>query len=152
MTLDLPKPIAAYFAADSADSEAVSQCFTENALVKDEGHTYQGRAAIKNWKADVSTKFQYTSAPFACERKDGRMVVTSRLTGNFPGSPVNLRFFFELEATRSRRWKSSVSAARRRKEDAHVRHLRHTRCSNDPLSALKIGDMPEPAMREDGCA
>ena len=97
MTLNLPKPIAAYFTADKADSDAVSMCFTENALVKDEGHTYQGRAAIKKWKADASTKYQYTSEPFACEKKDGVTVVSSRLTGNFPGSPVNLRFFFKLE-------------------------------------------------------
>ena len=100
MTLTLTKPIAVYFIADKADSEAVSQCFTENAVVKDEGHTYQGRAAIKKWKADASTKYQYTCEPFACEEKDGRTVVTSRLTGNFPGSPVNLRFFFELEGDR----------------------------------------------------
>ena len=97
MTLNLPKPIAAYFTADKGDSEAVSQCFTDNAVVKDEGHTYHGRAAIKQWKADASTKYQYTSEPFACEQKDGKIVVTSRLTGNFPGSPVDLRFFFELE-------------------------------------------------------
>jgi hypothetical protein len=97
MTLTLPKPIAAYFAADTADSEAVSQCFAENAVVKDEGHTYQGRAAIKKWKADASTKYQYTSVPFACEQKGGKFVVTSHLTGNFPGSPVDLRFFFKLE-------------------------------------------------------
>src|SRR5712672_3044586 len=93
MTLNLPKPIAAYFTADKAGSEAVSQCFTENAVVKDEGHTYQGQAAIKKWKADASTKYQYTSEPFACEEKAGRTIVTSRLTGNFPGSPVDLRFF-----------------------------------------------------------
>ena len=97
MTLTLTKPIAAYFIADKTDSEAVSQCFTESAVVKDEGHTYQGRAAIKKWKADASTKYQYTCEPFACEEKDGRTVVTCRLTGNFPGSPVGLRFFFELE-------------------------------------------------------
>ena len=97
MTLDLPKSITAYFAADKGDAEAVAQCFTQSAIVKDEGHTYQGRAAIKQWKADASAKYQYTSEPFACERKDGKVVVTSRLTGNFPGSPVNLRFFFELE-------------------------------------------------------
>jgi hypothetical protein len=97
MTLDLPEPIAAYFTADKGDSDAVSKCFTANAIVKDEGHTYNGRAAIQKWKADSSTKYQYTSEPFACERKDERTVVTSRLTGNFPGSPVNLRFFFELE-------------------------------------------------------
>jgi SnoaL-like domain len=98
MQLDLPKPIAAYFTTDKGNSEAVSQCFAEKAVVKDEGHTYVGRAAIKQWKADGSTKYQYTSEPFACEEKDGKLVVTSRLTGNFPGSPVNLRFFFELEA------------------------------------------------------
>ncbi len=93
----LPKPIATYFAADRGDSTTFSQCFTENAVVKDEGHTYKGRAAIKKWKEDASTKYQYTSEPFACEQKDGRTIVTSQLTGNFPGSPVDLRFFFELE-------------------------------------------------------
>src|SRR6201981_1877028 len=90
----LPKPITAYFTADGGDGEAVSQCFTENAVVKDEGRTYNGRAAIRKWKADASTKYQYTSEPFASERKDGMTVVTCRLTGNFPGSPVDLRFFF----------------------------------------------------------
>ena len=97
MTLELPEPVATYFIADKGDSEAVSQCFTENASVKDEGHTYKGRAAVKKWKAEASTKYQYTSEPLACEHKDGKFVVTSRLTGNFPGSPVNLRFFFGLE-------------------------------------------------------
>jgi hypothetical protein len=97
MTLSLPKPIDAYFIADEGDSESVAQCFTESAVVKDEGHTYHGRAAIKRWKAKASAKYQYTSEPLACEEKDERIVVTSRLTGNFPGSPVNLRFFFGLE-------------------------------------------------------
>ena len=96
-SLSLPKPIAAYFTADSGDGEAVSQCFTGNAIVKDEGHTHKGRAAIKQWKTDASAKYQYTCKPFACEEKDGKMVVTSHLAGNFPGSPVDLRYFFELE-------------------------------------------------------
>ena len=97
MKPDLPQPIAAYFIADEGDSESVAQCFTESAVVKDEGHTYHGRAAIKQWKAGVSAKYQYTSELLAGEQLDGRFVVTSRLTGNFPGSPVNLRFFFRLE-------------------------------------------------------
>ena len=93
----LPKPIAAYFAADKGDSQTFSLCFAEKAVVKDEGHTYKGRAAIQQWKADTSKKYQYTSEPFACEHKDGKTIVTSRLTGNFPGSPVDLRYFFEVE-------------------------------------------------------
>src|SRR6267378_5068159 len=95
--LNLPKPIAAYFAADKADGKAVSQCFTENAVVKDEGHTYKGRAAIKEWKTDASAKYEYTCEPLACEEKDGKTVVTSHLIGNFPGSPADLRYFFKLE-------------------------------------------------------
>ena len=97
MTVDLPKPIAAYFTADKADGEAVSQCFTDDAVVKDEGHTYHGRAAIKQWKTEASAKYQYTCEPHACVPTGGTFVVTCRLTGNFPGSPVDLRFFFELE-------------------------------------------------------
>ena len=108
MTLNLPKPVAAYFTADKADSDAVSQCFTENAVVKDEGHTYKGRAAIKKWKADASAKYQYTCEPFACEqngRKDRRHMPAhrqlSRQSRLIFGSSSNSK------ATRSRRWKSS---------------------------------------------
>ena len=97
MTLDLPKPVAAYFAADKCDAEGVSQCFTEDAIVTDEWRTYSGRAAIKKWKEEASAKYEYTSEPLACDQKGGKSVVTCQLTGNFPGSPFNLRFFFRLE-------------------------------------------------------
>jgi len=96
-SLNLPKPVAAYFTADKGDGEAVSRCFTENAVVKDERHTHKGRAAIKAWKTDASAKYQYTCEPLACEERDGKTVVTSHLVGNFPGSPVDLRYFFRLE-------------------------------------------------------
>jgi hypothetical protein len=96
MTLELPKPGAAYFAADRTDSDAVSRCFAENAVVKDEGYTYNGRAAIKKWKEQASAKYQCTCEQLACEAKDGKSVVACRLVGNFPGSPVDLRFAFEL--------------------------------------------------------
>jgi len=95
--LNLPEPIAAYFAADKLDGEAVGRYFTKDAVVKDEGRTYTGLGAIKQWKAKASAKYTYTSEPFALEQKDDMAVVTSRLTGNFPGSPVDLRFCFRLE-------------------------------------------------------
>jgi hypothetical protein len=95
--LNLPEPIAAYFQADVHAGEASTHCFTEQAVVKDEGRTHSGHAAIKAWKIDASTKYSYTSEPIGLEEKDGDYVVTSRLTGNFPGSPVDLRFAFRLE-------------------------------------------------------
>ena len=96
-SLNLPGPIANYFAADENGAERLSQCFTEDAVVKDEGHTYNGRAEIKEWKARASEQYQYTSEPLALNQEDRKAVVTSLLTGNFPGSPVNLRFIFELD-------------------------------------------------------
>jgi hypothetical protein len=95
--LNLPEPIAAYFDADKRDGEAMARCFTNQGVVEDEGQRHSGPAAIKAWKTAASAKYSYTSEPFSVERQDGRYIVTSRLTGNFPGSPVNLRFSFHLE-------------------------------------------------------
>jgi hypothetical protein len=95
--LQLPEPIAAYFNADKHDGEAVARCFTKQAVVKDEGRTHSGLAAIKAWKTGASAKYSYISEPVSVEQKEGHYIVTSRLTGNFPGSPIDLRFVFRLE-------------------------------------------------------
>lgn len=96
-TLTLPEPIAVYFAADRQSPDAVVRCFTPQAVVKDERHTHTGLDAIRAWKAETSSRYTYTAEPFALEKQDGAQVVTSRVSGNFPGSPVNLRYRFHLE-------------------------------------------------------
>ena len=83
--------------ADSHAGEAITHCFTEQAVVQDEGRTHSGHAAIKAWKLDASSKYSYSSEPIGLEEKAGGYVVTSRVTGSFPGSPVDLRFAFRLE-------------------------------------------------------
>lgn len=100
MSIVLPEPIAAYFTADRTDGEAVARCFTGDAVVKDEGQTYIGREAIAAWKTDASAKYNYTSEPIALDEIDGQTVVTCHLVGDFPGSPVDLRFFFRLHDDR----------------------------------------------------
>lgn len=96
-TLSLPDPITAYFAADKQNPEALVRCFTAHAVVKDEGHTYSGLDAIKAWKAAASAKYTYTNEPIALEHGEGCQIVTSRVVGNFPGSPVDLCYHFRLE-------------------------------------------------------
>jgi hypothetical protein len=96
-TLVLPDPIAAYFAADQQNPEALARCFTPQAVVKDEGRTYAGLEAIKAWKATASARYSYTAEPFALAKDDGLQVVRSRVSGNFPGSPVDLHYRFRLE-------------------------------------------------------
>jgi hypothetical protein len=95
--LNLPEPIVAYFAADRRGCDAVARCFTRRAVVKDEGRIHSGPDAIKAWKTAASARYSYVAEPLALDQKDGRFIVTSRLTGNFPGSPVDLRYAFRLE-------------------------------------------------------
>jgi hypothetical protein len=98
MPIDLPKPIATYIAAENGDNaEALSQCFTDDAVVRDENQTIEGLAAIKLWKVQTKRKYQHTIEPLASIQKDGNTIVTNRLTGKFPGSPVELQFIFRLE-------------------------------------------------------
>ncbi len=97
MSIELPSAISAYFAADAKDGDAVARCFTVNAVVTDEGQTHRGTAAIKEWKDKASSKYSYTTEPFASKIESGLTVVTSHVVGTFPGSPVDLRYAFGLE-------------------------------------------------------
>ena len=97
MPITLPAPIAAYFAADRHDADAVAACFSATATVLDEGKTHTGREAIRQWKAEASTRFSYSVEPFAAIEDGGRFIVTGHVAGDFPGSPVDLRYAFALE-------------------------------------------------------
>ena len=98
MSIDLPTPISIYIAAENeGDVEAMARCFAKNAVVRDESKTIKGLAAIKRWKAETKKKYQHTVEPLALTQEGDKTIVTSRLTGNFPGSPIELRFIFGLD-------------------------------------------------------
>ncbi|AFK63012.1 hypothetical protein TKWG_14850 [Advenella kashmirensis WT001] len=97
MPIHLPEPIQAYFDADKDNGKALADCFTEQGIVIDEKHTYNGRAAIERWRAEATAKYEYTSEPFDVTEQDRQIIVTSRLQGNFPGSPIHIRYRFVLE-------------------------------------------------------
>ena len=98
MIIDLPDVIDAYFKADrKGNAGAILECFTPDATVVDEGYTYTGRDEIRQWRTTTSTKYTYTVEPFSLAEEGGRTVVASHLVGDFPGSPVDLRYFFVLK-------------------------------------------------------
>jgi hypothetical protein len=98
MPADLPTPIAIYIgAANRGETEALAQCFAQSAVVRDEGKTIVGLDAITKWMVETKQKYQHTIEPLAATQKDGKTVVTNRLTGSFPGSPIELEFVFTLD-------------------------------------------------------
>lgn len=97
MALMLPTAIQAYFNADREGiPDAVAAAFTANGIVKDKGKTHRGRKAIRAWMADESQQYSYTVEPFMITTENGKTVVTSHAAGDFPGSPIDLRFLFVL--------------------------------------------------------
>ncbi|NMM42859.1 nuclear transport factor 2 family protein [Rhodospirillaceae bacterium KN72] len=96
MQTTLPDPISRYFAADKSDGAAVAQCFTETGRVTDEKQTYRGRDAIRKWREEATSQYTYTVEPFSVRTDGEAVIVTGHVSGNFPGSPVDLKYRFVL--------------------------------------------------------
>jgi hypothetical protein len=98
---NLPKPIALYIEAENnGDVNLFDQCFAEDAVVRDESEAHKGLTAIKEWKVETKKKYQHTVDPLNLSEKEGKFIVTNKLTGNFPGSPIELEFVFTIREDR----------------------------------------------------
>jgi hypothetical protein len=65
--------------------------------VLDDGRTYRGRAEIRGWREELASSFDYTVQVIdAVEIGASHYLVTARVAGSFPGSPVDLRYRFTL--------------------------------------------------------
>jgi len=94
----LPRPVALYFAAANArDSHAAAACFADGAVVQDEGRERQGIRAIEEWVEETTRKYQPTAEVKDTAATTDGVVVTAGISGNFPGSPIDLRYSFTLD-------------------------------------------------------
>ena len=101
MSTKLPKNVAAYVEAYNArNPEAAAACFSEDALVHDEGKDHRGRKAIGDWIGETIQKYQPLLSPGKVEGSDRNPEVAVTVSGSFPGSPVTLRFQFTMENDR----------------------------------------------------
>ncbi len=98
MTLTLPPLLAAMVAAHNAhDVEAFLACFAEEAVVRDEGRAHFGRAAIRTWFEEVSRKYAPVFHVTDLATQAGEPVLSGTVSGNFDGSPIELRYYAGLE-------------------------------------------------------
>jgi hypothetical protein len=101
MNINVPGPVATYLAAEKAkDTQRLSECFGEDAVVRDEGREHRGVAAIKAWHREVNAKFRYVVEPLDASVGGPAVVVRARVTGEFPGSPVEMRLNFTIAEDR----------------------------------------------------
>jgi hypothetical protein len=101
MPLQLPEPIERFIASENTHGcEAIEECFVPDATVRDEGRTRTGLNEIAAWRRETKARYRHTVKALAVANRAGKTVVTTELTGDFPGSPVTIDFVFQLNGDR----------------------------------------------------
>ena len=97
--MKLPVVIDNYIRASNAhDVKSILSCFSEDAVVRDEGETLHGKKAIEGWIAKTIEKYKFQFKPLSVKSDDGDFVVAVEVAGSFDGSPVTLDYHFTIES------------------------------------------------------
>ena len=112
MDLKLPKVVSDSLTAQkNYDSDAYADCFSETALVVDEGKEYKGKKAIKYQIENASQQFKTTMEPTKYLETDSTAVLTAVVSGDFDGSPVALDYNMETKNNEITRLEITLSNA-----------------------------------------
>jgi hypothetical protein len=94
--MNLPKVVADLVETqNSFDSVAYANCFSETAVVFDEGKTHNGRKEIEQWIEKANNDYQAVMKPL--EYSENEEILKAEVSGNFPGSPIVLSYHLKLE-------------------------------------------------------
>ncbi|MCY0977865.1 nuclear transport factor 2 family protein [Chryseobacterium wangxinyae] len=93
--MNLPKVIAELVTSQNEfDSAAYADLFAENAQVSDEGKKHDGKAEIEKWIDKSKTDYKATMEPLNYDEKED--ILSAKIAGSFPGSPLILKFHFKI--------------------------------------------------------
>lgn len=97
MSLDLPKPIADYVAANARlDLEGMLKPFLREAVFIDNGKRFEGEAAIRHLLEEEVIPVRAIFTPDTAREEGGDVVVEGPAHGDFPGSPLRFTYRFTL--------------------------------------------------------
>lgn len=99
MSIKLPEALENYIRhSDSKVIDEAAAAFTADATVVDEGEgtTAVGREAITAWIADYTSKYTTTTEVTGMVEKDGVVVATILVSGDFPGNRAEFMYRFSL--------------------------------------------------------
>ena len=93
----LPKVIADLVTAqNNFDSVAYANCFSDKAVVFDEGRTHNGRKEIEHWIADANKRYEALMKPVSFEERETESTLKAEVSGNFPGSPILMSYHLKI--------------------------------------------------------
>ena len=77
--------------------------FSPSSVVRDEKLDHRGPVAIRAWMEETAARYDDRAELLTTTNSDDGVEVVARVFGNFPGSPVDLRFKFTLNGGQIRR-------------------------------------------------
>lgn len=86
--------LTSYFSAEIPSQ--ISDIFSIDAVVVDEGHSYVGPTAIAAWWHATQQKYRPIITPLSAVEAEEKTRVTAEVAGDFPNSPVTLHFTFTV--------------------------------------------------------
>jgi len=97
-TVVLPDVLITYFeGVNQRNVGLVVSCFKEDATVHDEKADILGIDAIRAWVTETQAKYQYSARVKSISYIDGQFTVSCEVSGDFPGSPIDLDYRFTLQ-------------------------------------------------------
>ena len=98
MMIKLPEIIKKYInASNEHDVKSILSCFSDDALVHDEGEELRGKKSIEGWIVKTIQKYKFQFKPLGIKGEDTEIVVAVEVSGTFDGSPVTLDYHFIIE-------------------------------------------------------
>lgn len=95
--MNLPKVVSDLVKTQNEfDSVAYSNCFSETAIVYDEGKMHKGQKEIEHWIADANERYEATMQPLSFEEKETESILKAEASGKFDGSPIVLSYHLEI--------------------------------------------------------
>lgn len=95
--MNLPKIVSNLIKAQNDfDSTAYADCFSETAVVFDEGKTHTGRKEIEHWIDDANKRYKAVMNPVGFEEKENESLLKAEVSGDFPGSPIVMTYHLQI--------------------------------------------------------
>lgn len=83
-------------AQNELDSAAYAACFTDGAVMFDEGKWHTGKKAIQQLIEHANQNYRSNMKPLSLTGPEAAPVLSAEVSGTFDGSPIVLQFQFEL--------------------------------------------------------
>lgn len=91
-------PVKAYFEGRNArDFAQALSGFSNDAVVRDESRTHRGPQEIRAWMMETIAAYDDRSQLLNVVADGDSVIATAEVSGNFPGSPITLRYRFVTE-------------------------------------------------------